>query len=128
MNKKGGKEGNLDCYVVLSTVSTKKEGERISRMIIREGLAACVNLIPGVKSIYSWKGRVCEEEEVLLVIKTVERRLYEIINKIKVLHSYEIPEILALRVQKGEKSYEDWLRDAVGIKGKKAIDNKKFNR
>ena len=117
-----------DCYVVLCTAGGEKEGERISRIMIREGLAACVNIIPKVKSIYTWKGKVYKEEEALMVIKTDRRRIKEIMQKIKALHSYEVPEILALKVEEGEKSYTEWLRNAVRSKAKKDIDNKRFKR
>lgn len=118
----------MDCYVVISTVSNEKEAKRISRILVREGLAACVNIIPRVKSIYSWKGKVCEEKEALMVIKTVGRRINKIIYNIGALHTYEVPEILAFKVEKGGKTYLDWLRETVQLNTKKVIDNKKFKR
>ena len=114
----------VDGYVVISTVGTVREGERISRILVREGLAACVNIIPGVKSIYSWKGKVCEEKEALLVIKTVRPRIDKIIKNIKALHTYEVPEILVFKAAKGEESYLNWLRQTAKSQAKKVIDNK----
>ncbi len=114
----------VDCYVVISTVGTVREGERISRILVLEGLAACVNIIPRVKSIYSWKGKVCEEKEALLVIKTVRPRIDEIIKKIKELHTYEVPEILVFKAETGEKSYLNWLRQTAQSQAKKVIDKK----
>jgi periplasmic divalent cation tolerance protein len=114
----------VDGYVVISTVGTIREGERISRILVREGLAACVNIIPRVKSIYSWKGKVCEEKEALLVIKTVRPRIDKIIKNIKALHTYEVPEILVFKAEKGEKSYLNWLRQTAQSQAKKVIDNK----
>lgn len=118
----------MNGYVVISTVSNEKEGERISKILVAEGMVACVNIIPRVKSIYSWKGKVCEEKEAIMVIKTGRRRINELINNIKKLHSYEIPEILVFNVDKGEKSYLKWLRGIAQSKSKKVIDNKKPKR
>ena len=128
MTRNFGRCERMDYYVVISTVRNKQEGERISRILVAKGIAACVNVIPRVKSIYSWKGKICEENEALMVIKTGGRRIDEIINNIKSLHCYEVPEILVFKVDKGEKSYLRWLREIAQSPSKKVIDNKKLKR
>jgi periplasmic divalent cation tolerance protein len=115
----------MDCYVLISTVSTVQEGQRISKFLVKKRLAACINMISSVKSVYLWKGKTCEEKEVLLVIKTVRGRINNVINKIKELHSYEMPEILAFKVEEGEKSYLNWVKQTVQLKIKNNIDNKR---
>jgi periplasmic divalent cation tolerance protein len=119
------KDHQMDCYVLISTVSTVQEGQRISKFLVEGRLAACINMISRVKSIYLWKGKICEEKEVLLVIKTARGKIDDIINKIKALHRYEMPEILAFKVEKGEKCYLNWVKETVQLKIKNNIDNKK---
>lgn len=98
-----------DAVVVLVTAPSTREAERIARKIVEERLAACVNIATAVRSIYEWKGTLCEEGEVLMVIKSSRARLPELIPRIQKLHSYEVPEVLALPVFAGSESYLDWL-------------------
>jgi periplasmic divalent cation tolerance protein len=99
--------------VVLSTVGGAEEAERMARALVERGLAACVNLVPGVRSIYRWKGRVETEDEHLLVIKTRAERLPALKEALVALHPYEVPEALALPVEDGLAPYLAWLDDAV---------------
>jgi len=94
---------------VFITAPNEEEASKISRTIVEERLAACVNIIRSVRSIYRWQGRVEDESEVLMVVKT-KRTLFDRLQKrVKELHSYEVPEIIGLPVVEGSKDYLDWL-------------------
>jgi periplasmic divalent cation tolerance protein len=100
--------------VVLITASSPEEGRRIARSLVEGRWAACVNLIPSIQSIFSWKGEINEESETLLVVKS-RRSLYrEIENQVKKLHSYEVPEVIALPIVAGSKDYLGWVVNSVG--------------
>ena len=95
--------------VVLTTIGSLEEGRRMARVLVERGLAACVNLVPKLTSIYRWQGAVEEAEEVLLVMKTTEAQLAALEAAVRELHSYEVPEFLAIRVEAGSQPYLDWL-------------------
>lgn len=97
--------------VVFVTVSSEDEGKKIGMDLVNNKLAACVNLVPKIHSIFSWQGKIETEDEVLLVIKTTQERINELINKVKELHSYDVPEILAIPVFAGNQDYIDWVLD-----------------
>jgi len=97
-----------DFLLLLSTCGTADEARRIARTLVDERLAACVN-ITKIDSIYRWKDQIEEREEQLLIIKT-RSSIYEKAEKrIRALHSYELPEIIALKVEKGYPPYLDWI-------------------
>lgn len=96
--------------VLLCTCANEEEGSRIASALVEAGLAACVNLLPGVRSIYRWQGKVEKAEEVLLLIKSREDRFPELRERIATLHSYDTPEIIALPITHGSDKYLDWLR------------------
>lgn len=83
----------------------------LARALVQEQLAACVNIIGGVQSVYRWQGEVAEDPESLLLIKTTEARYPELEARVKVLHSYEIPEIIALDVDRGYPPFLEWLTE-----------------
>ncbi len=94
---------------VFITAPNEEEAAKISRTIVGEKLAACVNIIRSVRSIYRWQGRVEDESEVLMVVKT-KRTLFDRLQKrVKELHSYAVPEIIGLPVIEGSKQYLEWL-------------------
>ncbi len=95
--------------IVLSTCSDRTEAERIARSLVESRLAACVNLLPGVSSIYRWQGKVESSEEVLLMIKTSAPQVENVQKAIAGLHSYEVPELLVLDVSGGSEGYLQWL-------------------
>jgi periplasmic divalent cation tolerance protein len=99
--------------VVLSTVGSADDAERIAQGLVEGGLAACVNVVPGVVSVYRWKGVVQREAEVLLVIKTRTERLPALKETLTAMHPYDVPEALALTVEDGLAPYLAWLDDAV---------------
>jgi periplasmic divalent cation tolerance protein len=98
-----------DKIVVLSTCASAEEAQRVARPLVEKRLAACVNLITGVRSVYRWKDAIEEEEEVLLVIKTSRALLDELRGEIERLHSYEVPEVIALPVVDGSERYLAWM-------------------
>ncbi|MDD5729718.1 MAG: divalent-cation tolerance protein CutA [Candidatus Omnitrophica bacterium] len=98
--------------VILVTVSSKKEADRIALALIKEKLAACVNISDRIESVYWWEGKVVKSRELLLVIKTRKALVKRLIKKIKSLHSYTVPEIIALPVISGNKEYLGWINDA----------------
>jgi periplasmic divalent cation tolerance protein len=98
-----------DKIVVLSTCSSEQEAEKIAERLVDRRLAACVNILPKIRSIYRWKGAVEKAEEWLLTIKT-RRHLFERLSReIEALHSYAVPEIIALTVVDGSERYLAWL-------------------
>ncbi len=101
-----------DFVVCLSTASNAEEAERIARALVEEQLAACVNLVPGVRSIYRWQGKIEDGQEVLLVIKSRRRLVEDVAARIKSLHSYSVPELVAMEVVGGSRDYLDWLIDS----------------
>ena len=99
--------------VVLSTVGKAEDAERIGRELVERRLAACVNVVPGISSIYRWRGGVESEEERLLVIKTTAERFPALRDALVSLHPYEVPEVVALRIEDGYEPYLDWLDGSV---------------
>ncbi|WP_446742610.1 divalent-cation tolerance protein CutA [Silvibacterium acidisoli] len=100
--------------IVLSTAGTREEAEKIARALVENHLAACVNLVSGLTSIYRWKGGIEKAEETLLLIKTVEGKLPELESTLHALHSYDVPEFLVLPVEGGSDAYLRWLLSSVG--------------
>jgi periplasmic divalent cation tolerance protein len=109
----------LEEIIVYVTSSKEEEAFQIGRAVVEDGLAACVNIIPQISSIYRWKGEICEDHELLLIIKT-RREMYKPLElRIKELHSYEVPEIIAVGVSDGSESYIKWIRESTKGKGRK---------
>lgn len=98
--------------LVLCTCPDESVALDIARILVKEGLAACVNRVPALTLIYLWQGRLCEESEQLLVIKTVPARYEALEMRLKALHPYEIPEIIAIPVVTGSSQYLAWLTAA----------------
>ena len=99
--------------VALTTVATAEDGERIARALVERRLAACVSVVPGVVSVYRFKGEVCRDEERLLVVKTRAERLPALIEALVALHPYELPELVALPVVAGHEPYLAWIDESV---------------
>ncbi|MDP2469376.1 MAG: divalent-cation tolerance protein CutA [Candidatus Palauibacterales bacterium] len=87
--------------------------ESIGRILVNEGLAACVNVIPGIRSVYRWEGRVRSDAEALAMIKTTGDRIEEARARLGELHPYEVPEFVAVEVAEGSPAYLSWVRDSV---------------
>jgi periplasmic divalent cation tolerance protein len=97
--------------VVFVTVGKAEEAERIAEAVVAEKLAACANLLPGVRSIYRWKGQICRDAETMMVLKTRRGNFERLRARVRELHSYEVPEIIAVPIVEGHGPYMDWLRD-----------------
>ncbi len=98
-----------DARVVLMTAPDQEVAQRIARTLVEERLAACVNLVPGVRSIYRWQGSVEDDAEILLLAKTGRARCAALAARVQALHPYELPEIVVLPVDGGSQRYLDWI-------------------
>ncbi len=103
-------EAKSSARLVLTTMASPEEAARIGRTLVEERLAACVTLVPGVQSIFHWKGVVEESVETLLLLKTGSDRLPALEARLHALHSYRTPEFLVLDVDSGSQRYLDWLQ------------------
>lgn len=99
--------------LVMTSVGTEQQAVEISEELIARRLATCVNIVPCLRSIYRWKGKICEDTEYLLLIKTPERFFEQVSSAIREFHSYELPEILALPVTAAEAHFHQWVLDMV---------------
>jgi periplasmic divalent cation tolerance protein len=101
----------VDAIIVLVTCGSEEEAVKIAHSLVEERVAACVNLISPVRSIYRWKGKIWNEREWILIIKTQKKRFEELEKKVKSLHSYSVPEIIGLPVVEGAPSYLKWVEE-----------------
>ena len=99
--------------VVLMTAANREEANQIAELLVSERLAACVQILPEIESVYRWQGEVKREKEILLLAKTVASRFAELESKVRALHSYETPEIVAVLVVDVSEPYLKWLLSAV---------------
>jgi periplasmic divalent cation tolerance protein len=99
-----------EAFVIFCTCGSSEEAERLASTLVRERLAACVNIVAGIRSIYRWENKVEDSAEVLLVIKSTGDRLGAIQSRLEALHSYETPELIALPVVAGSERYLSWLK------------------
>jgi periplasmic divalent cation tolerance protein len=104
-----GRRKSGQSVVVFVTASSEEEALRIGRTLVEEGLAACANLLPGIRSIFSWEGKVSEEREVLMLLKTRRDLFRPLAARVKALHTYSVPEIIALPIQEGSAEYLGWI-------------------
>ena len=99
--------------VVLITAGSQEEADRVASTLVAEMLAACVNVIPGVTSVYRWEGEVQRDQEWLLVAKSRRDVLNDLVKRVQVLHSYDVPEIIALPLVGGSEAYLRWIDSEV---------------
>lgn len=104
----------MNLTVTLSTCESKREALRIAQTLVEERLAACVNLIPGVTSVYRWQGKVHEHGEILLLIKSTRDGVKRLTKRLRELHSYQVPEVVTLASVGGNPKYEAWVNESVG--------------
>ena len=95
--------------VVLMTAGSQEEADLIANTLVGEMLAACVNVLPGVTSVYRWEGEVQRDQEWLLVAKSTREVLNDLVRRVQALHSYDLPEIIALPVVDGSEGYLRWI-------------------
>lgn len=103
----------MRAIVVVTTVGNEEQANLIAREIVARRQAACVNIVPGIRSIYRWKGKICKDGELLLLAKTLEGEFEGIAATIRELHNYELPEILSFTVTRGEQGFLDWIAGSV---------------
>lgn len=99
--------------VVFVTAESESEAKSISYKLVEDGLVACVNIIPTVQSIFQWEGKITEEQECLLILKTTANAFRALEASIKASHSYSVPEIIALPIQLGSSEYLTWIRQQI---------------
>ena len=102
-----------DARVVFTTAADAAEAEKIGRALVERQLAACVNVLPQVRSIYRWQGKVEDAPEILLIIKTTGAQFPAVCDAIRELHSYEVPECICLTINEGAPEYLKWLAESV---------------
>jgi periplasmic divalent cation tolerance protein len=98
--------------IVFVTTPNNGEAARIANALVSERLAACVNIVAAVESIYRWEGEVTRDSEALMIIKTTDERYAEVERRVRQLHSYSTPEVVAIRIERGSEQYLNWLRDS----------------
>ncbi len=106
------KQTNTEEITVFVTVTNEDEAAIIARAVVEAKLAACANITGNIRSIYSWQGKVEDDSEVLMILKTRQDLFEELSEKIKELHSYDVPEIIALPIIMGSKDYLTWIKDS----------------
>ena len=111
MKKRGkGTAGNRGrAVVVLVTAASERQAGRIGRALVKAGLAACVNIVPGIRSIFRWEGKISEEREVLLIMKSRADLFGRLAREVERLHSYQVPEVIAFPIVQGTKNYLAWI-------------------
>lgn len=102
-----------DKRIVLSTAGSEDEARRIARHLVEHQLAACVNIVPQIQSIYRWQGKVESSQEWLLLIKTTAERFAAVRDAIREQHSYELPECVAISIDDGSPDYLQWIAESV---------------
>ena len=98
-----------DYIVIFITTSSIDEAKKLGRTLVEEKLVACSNILSPVHSIYQWKGKLCEDEEVMIVLKTKRDLFRQIELRVKELHSYDVPEIIAIPIIEGSEDYLSWV-------------------
>ncbi len=101
----------IDAVMAMTTVNTEREARELASRIVKERLAACVQIVPKIESVYFWDGKVRDDQEYLLLIKTLEARCGDLKAFLEKHHSYEVPEFLVLPVIDGSKEYLQWMKD-----------------
>ena len=96
--------------VIYTTLDNEQDARKIANFLIEEQIVACVNIIPNVISIYRWKGKIEEEKEFILIAKTVDENVIKTIKRIKELHNYELPDIIAMPVNNGYDEYLEYIK------------------
>ena len=100
-------------YVVFVTVPTLRQAKQLARRVVQQRAAACVNIVPGVASLFWWKGRVDQTKETLLIIKTTARAFEALRRLVCAHHAYDVPEVIALPIRAGHRPYLTWVQESV---------------
>lgn len=102
----------MEPVIILCTVPNEESARQIAQTLVEEHLAACVSIVPGLRSIYRWQGHICDDPELLLLIKTRQERFARILRRLQEIHPYEVPEVQALAVSESAPSFREWLLGA----------------
>lgn len=102
----------MEALVVYITAPNEEEAAKIAKILVEERLAGCVNIIKDIRSIYSWQGKLEDEKEVLMIVKTRLKLFSALTSKVKELHSYTVPEVIAMPIVDGSEEYINWLQKA----------------
>lgn len=105
----------MDTILVYMTAASGEEARQIGRALVEEGLAACVNILPGMESIYRWQERVETAAEIVIIAKTRKSLFDELAERVRALHSYECPCVIALALVDGSAAYLDWIRESTTV-------------
>ena len=97
--------------IIFITASSSEEAQKIATALVEEKLVACVNIIPQIKSIYWWEGKVCQDDEVMLISKTKQSLFTTLMDRVKAMHSYEVPEIISFPISEGSPEYLHWIEN-----------------
>lgn len=108
-----GESSFMNTILVVTTADSAELAQRIATALVEAGEAACVNIVAGIRSIYKWEGEICDEGELLLLIKSAAERFEAVRSRIRQLHSYQIPEIIAVPISAGDPDYLSWLHGCV---------------
>jgi periplasmic divalent cation tolerance protein len=103
-----------DKIIVFVTCASKEQAETIAQTVVTDRLAACVNVLPAIRSCYVWEGKLTWSDEVLMLIKTTRGRFDQLQDRIKAMHSYSLPEIVSVTIDDAFDKYIDWIDAAVG--------------
>jgi len=103
----------VGALVVVTTVGTEEEANQLASELVARRHSSCVNIVPVYRSVYRWQGKICSDNEFLLLIKPLEREYEAVETTVRELHSYELPEILAFRVSRGEAGFLDWIAQSL---------------
>lgn len=103
-----------DAIVVFMTAANTEEASRIAELLVEKNLAACVQILPEMRSVYRWKGEIEKQPEILILAKTVKSKFSELEAEVRAVHSYETPEIVAAPITNGSTPYLEWLSASVG--------------
>jgi len=106
------KRDTMDEIVAFITASNEEEAAKIAKELVEARLAGCVNIVKDIRSIYSWQGKIEDDKEVLMIVKTQKAIFDPLMKKVKELHSYSVPEIIALPIVEGSEDYLKWLKEA----------------
>lgn len=106
-------DDTTEAIAVFITVANREEAARLTEMLVEKRLAACVQILPGIESVYRWQGKVERQSEVLIIAKTTGARFDELEKEVRALHSYETPEIVAFQLTAGSSAYLEWLTTSV---------------
>ena len=101
--------------LVLTTCASQEEAEKIINKLLKARLIACANIVPGVHSLFHWKGKITREQEVLVLMKSRKKYFKELEEWIQTHHSYEVPEIIAMPIMLGSQEYLDWLNEETSL-------------